>query len=80
MRQRPWQLQRAVLLAVLCCGLNDAAAKQTTTATVGITFLSMYAAGREPSELYFLSVLLTIDTAAGHAAHTMRYGSKEGGR
>ena len=34
MRQRIWLLHGAALLAALCCGLHDAAAKPSTTATV----------------------------------------------
>ena len=40
MRQRILLLQRAVLLAALCFSLNNAGAKQTTTATVGAMLLS----------------------------------------
>ena len=34
MRQRVWLLHWAAMLAALCCGLNDAAAKPSTIATV----------------------------------------------
>ena len=78
MRQRPWQLQTAVLLAALCCSLNGAAAKQTTTATVCTILPSICVAGRGPSDSYLLYVLLTAYAAAGQAGHTLSRVCNEG--
>ena len=50
MRQRVWLLHWAAMLAALCCGLNDAAAKPSTIATVSAEMNSCQ--GYSPLSLY----------------------------